>query len=214
LFWKGTGIDTARRRGQKLSAIPAMVVHVTNATDTTEHTELLATLAATRAALIGTTHGLTDDQAGRRPTVSELCLGGLVKHATSTEEYWQRVVVDGPSAPHHDLPDGVTWADVIAGTAREFPEWMIEHQREFRMLPGETLAGVVARYEQVAARTEEVIAAAPDLSVPRVLPAAPWFEPGTTRSIRGVLTHLIAETAQHAGHADILREALDGRKSS
>ncbi len=48
----------------------------------------------------------------------------------------------------------------------------------------------------------------------RPLPGAPWFEPGAVRSVRRVLTQLIAETAQHAGHADILRETLDGRTSS
>ena len=80
------------------------------------------------------------------------------------------------------------------------------------MLPGETLAGVVERYEQVAARSEEIIAAVPDLSATHPLPEAPWHEPGV-RSVRGVLTHIIAETAQHAGHADILRETLDRQKS-
>jgi Protein of unknown function (DUF664) len=46
------------------------------------------------------------------------------------------------------------------------------------------------------------------------LPEAPWHEPGSVRSVRRVLMHVIAETAQHAGHADVLREALDGQKST
>lgn len=82
------------------------------------------------------------------------------------------------------------------------------------MLPGETLAGIIARYEQVAARSEEIIASVPDLSATHPLPEAPWHEPGTVYSVRRVLTHIIAETAQHAGHADILRETLDGRTST
>lgn len=82
------------------------------------------------------------------------------------------------------------------------------------MLPGETLAEIVARYEQVATRTVGTIAAVPDLSATHPLPEAPWNEPGTVRSVRRVLMHLIAETAQHAGHADILRETLDGQKSA
>ncbi len=45
------------------------------------------------------------------------------------------------------------------------------------------------------------------------LPPAPWFEPGARWSARRVLLHMIAETAQHAGHADIIRESLDGAKS-
>ena len=45
------------------------------------------------------------------------------------------------------------------------------------------------------------------------LPNAPWFPPGERRSARRVFLHIIAETAQHAGHADIIRESLDGAKS-
>lgn len=179
-----------------------------------ERAELLAALATARSALTNATRGLSDEQAGERPTVSALCLGGLIKHVASIEEGWMRFVLGGPSAMRYDLPEGVTWADFAAGTAREFPQWAIDHQNDFRMLPGDTLAGVVARYEQVAARSAEIIAAVADLSVTHPLPEAPWHEPGTVRSVRGVLMHLIAETAQHAGHADILRETLDGLKSS
>lgn len=179
-----------------------------------ERTDLLTALANARSALVKTTSGLSDEQAGERPTVSALCLGGLVKHVASIEEMWLRFVVEGPSAMRYDLPEGVTWAEFAAGTAREFPQWAIDHQAAFRMLPGDTLAGVLARYEEVAARTAEVIADVPDLSAAHPLPEAPWNEPGAVRSARGVLAHLISETAQHAGHADILREALDGQKSS
>ncbi|TQM26359.1 DinB family protein [Nocardia bhagyanarayanae] len=179
-----------------------------------ERMDLLAELAAARLALTTTTRGLTDEQAGERPTVSALCLGGLIKHVAAMEEQWLRFVVDGPSAMRYDLPDGVTWADFAAGTAREFPQWAIDHQNEFRMLPGETLSGILAHYEAVAARSGEIIASVPDLSVTHPLPEAPWHEPGSVRSVRRVLLHVIAETAQHAGHADILRETLDGQKSS
>lgn len=179
-----------------------------------ERADLIAALATARAALTNTVRGLSDEQAGERPTASALCLGGLIKHVASIEEGWLRFVVDGPSALCHDLPDGVTWADIAAGTAREFPQWMIDHQNDFLMLPGETLAGIVERYEQVAAHSEKVIVSLPDLSATHPLPEAPWHEPGAVRSVRRVLTHVIAETAQHAGHADILRETLDGQKST
>ncbi|MFD0690260.1 DinB family protein [Actinomadura fibrosa] len=178
-----------------------------------ERSDLLAALAAARSALTGTVSGLDDGRLAERPTVSALCLGGLIKHVASMEEAWSRFVVEGPSAMRYDLPEGVTWADVAAGTAREVPRWMIEHQEEFGMRPGESGAGILARYERVAVRTEEIVAAVPDLSVSHPLPEAPWHEPGTVWSARRVLMHLIAETAEHAGHADILREALDGRTS-
>jgi hypothetical protein len=179
-----------------------------------ERIDLLDALATARSALTTTIRGLGDEQLGERPTASALCLGGLVKHVASIEEGWLRFVVDGPLALRYDLPDGVTWADLAAGTAREVPRWAIDHQNEFRMLPGETSAGILARYEQVAARTEEIVAAVPDLSVTHPLPEAPWNEPGAVRSARRVLMHVIAETAQHAGHADILRETLDGQRST
>jgi uncharacterized damage-inducible protein DinB len=179
-----------------------------------ERADLLGALATARAALTTTVRGLTDEQLGERPTASALCLGGLIKHVAAIEEGWLRFALDGPSALRYDLPDGVTWADMAAGTAREYPQWAIEHQNNFQMLPGDTLAGVLERYEQVAARSEEIVAAVPDLSTEYPLPAAPWNEPGAVRSVRRVLMHVVAETAQHAGHADILRETLDGQKST
>ncbi|WP_371101476.1 DinB family protein [Streptomyces sp. PU_AKi4] len=179
-----------------------------------ERADLLAALATARASLTAAARGLSDEQAAARPTVSALCLGGLIKHVASMEEAWTAFMTEGPSAMRHDLPDGVTWADLAAGTAREVPQWAVDHRNGFRMLPGDTLDGVLARYARVAARTEEVVASVPDLSAAHPLPEAPWYEPGAVRSVRGVLAHLISETAQHAGHADILRETLDGRTSA
>ncbi|GAA5004177.1 hypothetical protein GCM10025734_42240 [Kitasatospora paranensis] len=65
----------------------------------------------------------------------------------------------------------------------------------------------------MAARTDAFVAAAPDLDAAHPLPEAPWFEPGAAWSVRRVLLHVVAETAQHAGHADIIRESLDGAKT-
>jgi hypothetical protein len=83
----------------------------------------------------------------------------------------------------------------------------------FRMLEGETLAGLLADYDQVAQRTDDLVRSLPDLDASHPLPEAPWFEKGASWSARRVLLHVIAETAQHAGHADIIRESLDGAKS-
>lgn len=179
-----------------------------------ERADLLAELASAREALISTTRGLTDEQAGRAPAASALCLGGLIKHVASTEDQWLRFAAEGPSAMRYDLPEGVTWDDLMNGTARELPQWIIDRGDDFRMQPGETLAGIRERYEQVAARTEQALASLPDLSAAHPLPVAPWHEPGAERSVRRVLLHVIAETTQHAGHADILRETIDGRTST
>jgi hypothetical protein len=88
-------------------------------------------------------------------------------------------------------------------------DWM----SAFQMLPGETLAGLLADYDLCAEQTAEVVAGLPDLDASQPLPEAPWFEPGARWSARRVLLHVIAEIAQHAGHADIIRESLDGAKS-
>jgi Protein of unknown function (DUF664) len=83
----------------------------------------------------------------------------------------------------------------------------------FRMLPGETLARLLDDYAEAARATDELVASLPDLDASQPLPEAPWYEPGARWSARRVLLHITAETSQHAGHADIIREALDGAKT-
>ncbi|MGW3042417.1 DinB family protein [Kitasatospora sp. NPDC001159] len=169
------------------------------ATVTGERADFLVALEKQRHFLRFTTRDLTDEQAGLRSTASELCLGGLIKHVTSVERLWANFIVEGPSA----MPDFTAWTE--ADFARRADE--------FRMLPGETLTGVLAEYAEVARRTDELVATVADLSATQPLPNAPWFEAGAEWSVRRVLMHIIAETAQHAGHADIIRESLDGAKS-
>ncbi|AXH94621.1 MULTISPECIES: DinB family protein [Micromonospora] len=179
-----------------------------------ERADLLAELTEARNTLINTVRGLTDEQAGLKPTASALCLGGLIKHVASTEEAWLRFVVDGPAAMSFAMPEGVTWEDFMSGRARELPQWAIDRGRDFQMLPEDTLPAILDRYARVAARTEEIVAGVDDLSATWPVPDAPWNEPGSVRSVRRVLIHVIAETTQHAGHADILRESIDGRTTT
>lgn len=176
------------------SGAPADAAAVTG-----ERADLLGALAKQRHFLRFTTRDLTDEQAGGRTTVSELCLGGLVKHVTAVERHWADFVLEGPSA----------LGDFTAMTEEDWAR----RADEFRMLPGETLDAVLADYEEAARRTDELVVTLPDLDVSHPLPKAPWFEPGGRWSARQVLLHIIAETAQHAGHADIVRESLDGAKS-
>ncbi|HEY2443429.1 MAG TPA: DinB family protein [Streptosporangiaceae bacterium] len=164
-----------------------------------ERADLLAMLAKYRHFLRFTTRGLSDEQAGQRATASELCLGGLIKHVTSVEKGWANFIIEGPSALN----------DVSEMTAEDWAR----RSDEFRLLPGETLDGVLAAYAEVASRTDELAAGLPDLNADHSLPTAPWFPPGERWSARRVLLHIITETAQHAGHADIIRESIDGSKS-
>ncbi|MCP9986995.1 MULTISPECIES: DinB family protein [Streptomyces] len=170
-----------------------------SATLTGERADLLQTLGLHREFLRFTTKGLTDEQARMRTTASELCLGGLVKHVAEMERMWVEFILNGPSI----MPDFATMTEAD----------LAERADAFRLLPDETLAGVLAEYEEVARRTDELVATLPDLDMSHPLPDAPWFEPGTRWSARRVLLHVIAETAQHAGHADIIRESLDGAKT-
>ncbi|MFJ8190983.1 DinB family protein [Streptomyces sp. NPDC096094] len=167
---------------------------------TGERADLLEMLAHQRHFLRFTTRDLTDEQAGLRTTASELCLGGLIKHVASVERSWANFIVDGPSAMGGDF------------TTMTEADWA-QRADEFRMLPGETLAGVLADYAEAARRTDDLVATLPDLGATQPLPKAPWFEAGRQWSARRVLMHIVAETAQHAGHADIIRESLDGAKS-
>jgi hypothetical protein len=168
----------------------------TTETLTGERADLLETLATHRHFLRHTVQGLTDDQARERTTVSELTLGGLIKHVSLTEAQWARFVVEGPEAmaAPSDPAGYETWAN------------------GFRLLPDETLEGVLARYAEVAAGTDELVRTV-DLDSSHPLPEAPWFQPGARRSARRVFHHIVAETAQHSGHADIIRESLDGQKT-
>jgi hypothetical protein len=162
----------------------------------TERADLLAALAKHRGFLVHTLAGVSDADAGRRTTVSELCLGGIVKHVTQTEEMWTAFVVQGASA----FP---AWDDPAAFHAR---------LDSFGMLPGDTVASVLDAYREVAARTDALVADLPSLDATQALPDAPWFEKAEW-SARRVVLHLLAELSQHAGHADIIREALDGQKT-
>ncbi len=161
--------------------------------DRREREDLLQSLRTHRGFLRTTVRGLSDEQAGACTTVSDLCLGGLIKHVASTEAGWVRFIEIGAGAMDDADPD--------------------ERARQFAMASGEKLADILDRYEEVAKRTDALVGYLPDLDVEQVLPEAPWFPPGTAWSARRVLLHVIAETAQHAGHADILRESLDGAKT-
>jgi hypothetical protein len=164
---------------------------------TGERADLAETLAKRRGFLRFTCRDMTDEQAALRPTASELCLGGIVKHVTAVERGWARFIVEGPVAMGK-------WDD-----AGPMQAWL----DGFRMLPGETLAGLLDDYAAVARQTDELLATLPDLDASQPLPEAPWNEPGARWSARLVLLHVIAETAQHAGHADIIRETIDGGKT-
>ncbi|MFF5990254.1 DinB family protein [Prauserella flavalba] len=149
-----------------------------------EREALLGYLAQQRYVLCLAAYGLTDEQARATPTVSALSVGGLIKHVAATERGWLGTVLG--RAPD----DGA----------------------DFRMAQGETLADIITEYELVATETEEIVAGIDDLGRPVPVPeGVPWFPHDVGAwSVRWVLLRVIEETARHAGHADILRESIDG----
>ena len=174
--------------GQKLTTtevhrMPGLVAPVAD-----EREALLAFLAQQRYALRVTAFGLTDAQAVSAPSVSELTVAGLIKHSTAVERSWMDTV--------RRLPGG----------SQE------EYESNFVLGPDETLASVLADFDRAGAETERTIAGIDDLG--RAVPVpqgVPWFPDDVEAwSVRWVLLHVIEEHAHHAGHADIVRESIDG----
>jgi hypothetical protein len=152
---------------------------------------LLGFLGQQRDALRYAAHGLSDEQASSRSTVSELCLAGLIKHAALVERAWTTFIVTGDTtvfAPEDDWADG------------------------FRLVTGETVDDVLALAVEQARQTEKVVTDVSDLGepLPPTADVVPWIPGGVSWTPRWILLHLIEETARHAGHADIIREAIDG----
>lgn len=177
-----------------------------------ERDTLLKALADRRRFLLSSADGLSDEQARLAPTVSDLTIGGLIKHVSATEQGWVDFIL------HGEPDDGADWnsVDFAAMDLRDpdtIPAFVLARMDEFTLREDQTLAETIEAYRRVAARTEDVVAGLDNLDVRHDVAPAPWVEPGATMSAREVLTHLIGETAQHAGHADIIRETIDGRKS-
>ncbi|MFE6778151.1 DinB family protein [Streptomyces sp. NPDC057702] len=157
-----------------------------------ERTALLNYLAAQRGGIRRALLGLSEEQAARKPTVSELSLVGLLKHVTEVEQSW----IMG----------------TLAGRPAETVQRTLETLHEsFEPVGEETVAGLLGYQERVARQTEEYVRSLPDLDVVVTLPEAPWYPEERDRSARWILLTLIQEVARHAGHADIIREAIDGK---
>ncbi|HLG72906.1 MAG TPA: DinB family protein [Chloroflexota bacterium] len=167
--------------------MPALVPPVSD-----EREGLLAFLAQQRDALRFAVSGLTDEQARLKPSKSALSLGGLLKHNVLVERSW------------------------VAGRIAQKPQEPItDWEAVFRLEPDETVAGWLDEYAKVAAATESIVRAVPDMGRPVPVPQnVPWFPKDVKEwSVRWVLLHVIEETARHAGHADIIRESLDGSQA-
>ncbi|MGY1608850.1 MULTISPECIES: mycothiol transferase [unclassified Geodermatophilus] len=159
-----------------------------------EPTVLLTLLADQRTALRNALHGLTEEQARATPSASALSLSALVKHVTQGE----RATVAGRIGRR---PHGMA-ADTQAG-------WMAG----FTVAADETVDVLLDRWAAVARETEEVVRAERDLDrrVEVRADVARWLPPRTVVTVRWLLLHQVQEQARHAGHADVIRESIDGK---
>ena len=161
-----------------------MPAHVPPHTD--ERQLLLGYLAQQRDGVRNAAFGLTDEQARLTPTAGSLSVGGLVKHVTQMERSWIDTMLQRRGEP-------------------------IDYEDGFRLRDDETLAAAVAELDAAGRETETAVGGlAMDAPVP-VPQGVPWFPDDVEAwSVRWVLLHMIEELARHAGHADVVRESIDG----
>jgi uncharacterized damage-inducible protein DinB len=165
------------------------VRHDPDSTTTSERDALGQYLDYQRETILLKTEGLSKEQLGQRIPTSGLTLAGLLYHLAFVEEDWFEV-------------------DFLGQPKRE--EWQIDWQGdpdyEFRVALSMEPDELRRRYREACDRSRQVTAAARDLdqlSVSTPIDGKPF-------TLRWMLLHLIEETARHAGHADLLREAIDG----
>jgi hypothetical protein len=172
-----------------------MAAHVPPVID--ERESLIAYVDQQRDAFATVALGLTEEQIRLAPTAGTLTIGGLVKHVTTCERGWTERMAAAPKAP---AP----------------PERSVEAQAtawgdDFRVTDDDSLESLLGALSAQGATTREVLRRA-DLGAAVPVPRdAPWFPHDVDAwSVRWVAMHLVEELARHAGHADIIRESIDG----
>ena len=160
--------------------------------DADERTMLTSFLDYLRASLVLKADGLTDDQA-RTATVepSDLSIMGLIRHLSEVERNWFRRWFAAEDAP---------------------PLYYGDHDEDgdLHPLPDDTLADAIAAYDAEIARAREITAAAASLDVLSAHTSSSPNWAGFHPNLRWILVHMIEETARHCGHADLVRERIDG----
>lgn len=161
-----------------------------------ERDSLVKYLDQQRDAFAAAAYGLTEAQIRLVPTAGTLTMGGLIKHVTTCERGWVDRIAAAPGAPEE---------------ARSLEERTAAYGTDFIVTEEDTLERLLAAQAAEGDRTREVLLTA-DLDAPVPVPRdAPWFPKDLDAwSVRWVAMHLVEELARHAGHADIVRESIDG----
>jgi uncharacterized damage-inducible protein DinB len=162
-----------------------------------ERSALREYLAYHQGAYFAVAYGLTDEQARSSPSASALSIGGLIKHVTAMQRTWMSRVAAAPDAPPRD--------------PRSFDEIAKDFADQHVMRADETLAGLLEDFKAECAKSLHLVETADlDAKVP-VPQDIPWFPKGIKDwSVRWVILHVINELTRHSGHADIVRESIDG----
>lgn len=169
---------------------------------TTEPDALFSFLEQQCTQLKLTALGLTDDQARRTPTASSLSISGLVAHAAQVINGWLQQVkeptrhIDEEEYP--TINDGLGLNGMFDGSG----------------LPDLDIAEVIAIFEksmtEIDVARQSVADNGIDLGTVVATPGNPWMPKDFVMNVRWILCHLNTEIARHAGHADIIRESIDG----
>jgi uncharacterized damage-inducible protein DinB len=172
-----------------------MPAHVPPVAD--ERESLIAYLDQQRDAFASVAFGLTEDQIRLAPTAGTLTIGGLIKHATTCERGWTARMAAAPEAP--------------PPPPQSFEEQTAAWGDDFRVTDEDTLDALLAALAAQGEVTRSVLRSA-DLGAAVPVPRdAPWFPKDVEAwSVRWVAMHIFEELARHAGHADIVRESIDG----
>jgi uncharacterized damage-inducible protein DinB len=153
-----------------------------------ERTTLTEMLDYYRATILLKAQGLDEQQARQRLGPSDMTMLGIVRHLVEVERSWFRRRLRGEAIAFAYISDD-------------------DIDRDFHPRDDETLSAAVEAYELECAwsRTITETASLDDLTVEKIS----WKD-GEPVSLRWILVHMIEETARHAGHADLLRESIDG----
>lgn len=157
---------------------------------------VLKTYALQQLAQMRTTvHGLDDAQAHSTPSASELNLTSLLMHAAEVAVYWSASAAAAPDEPR-------------------LPEDLDNHSLDELVADTRSLADALDYFDRGVAYATENFDAVTDLAAHVPVFDAPWFPDDLEYwEARWCLTHISTEIARHVGHADIIRETIDGKGS-
>ena len=155
----------------------------------TERDTLVNFLGYFRSVLIRKAVGLDSARLNTTVGATSITLGGLVKHMAFVEDHWFHSILAG-----NDYPEPWASADWDAS-----PDW------EFDTASDDSPAELLAQFRTSVARSDAALTTAHDVDM-----IAARQSRGEPTNLRWIMVHMIEEYARHCGHADLIRESIDG----